>query len=153
MSEKKLLVRKIKEGTVIDHIKVGNGPRVLELLGISLGHQKYTVVLLMNVKSGRLGRKDMVKIKGREITEKEANKIALVAPNATLNLIRDYEVIKKEKVKLPEELIGIIECPNPDCITQNEKENITNKFDLESRKPIKLRCRYCERTFSLPELL
>lgn len=151
--KKKLLVRKIKEGSVIDHIKVGNGPRVLELLGIEPGHQEHTVVLLMNVKSGKLGRKDIVKIKDRKINEREANKISLVAPNATLNLINDYEVTKKEKVKLPEEFVGIIECPNPDCITQNKKENITSKFNLKNKRPVKLRCQYCERTFSLPELL
>lgn len=153
MSEEKLLVKKIKEGTVIDHIKAGNGPRVLELLGISPGYNENTVILLINVRSNELGRKDIVKIKGKEISEKEVNKIALVAPNATLNLIRDFKVVKKEKVELPEKFIGIVECPNPDCITQNKKENITNKFNLKNKKPVKLRCQYCERTFGLPELL
>jgi len=142
-----ILVRKIENGSVIDHIEAGNGLKVLNILKIN---QDKTVVLLMNVPSKKLGKKDIVKIENKELTENEVNKISLVAPNATLNIIKNGEVKYKKKVVLPNILENIVKCPNINCIT-NSNEPIKTKFVVESKEPVKIRCWYCEKVFSSKE--
>lgn len=137
-----LLVRKIENGTVIDHIERGKGIKIYKLLNL----KEETCILLMNVESKKLGRKDMIKIENKEISQKDIDKIALLASNATINIIRDWKVVEKIKVNLPNVLVGIVNCPNRNCITKLEKD-ITTKFIVEKREPIKLRCFYCERVF------
>jgi len=97
----------------------------------------------MNVKS-KIGKKDIVKVENRELKPEEVNKIALIAPKATINIIRDYEVVKKFKVHLPDEIVGIVRCPNPNCIS-NAREPIQSRFRVISRDPIRIKCCYCER--------
>jgi aspartate carbamoyltransferase regulatory subunit len=150
MREKELLVRKIENGTVIDHIPAGKGLKVVEMLGVNSGFEG-SVVVLINAPSAKLGRKDVVKIENKELTKEETNKIALIAPNASINIIKDWEVVEKRKVSLPEILEGIIKCPNSSCIT-NSNEPITTKFVVEKKAPLKLRCWYCERVFSEKEI-
>jgi aspartate carbamoyltransferase regulatory subunit len=150
MNEKELLVRKIENGTVIDHIPSGKGLKVVEILKIGKD-QDGSVIVLINAPSKKLERKDVVKIENRELTKDETNKIALIAPNATINIIKDWEVVEKRKVSLPEILEGIIKCPNSNCIT-NSNEPITTKFFVEEKMPLKLRCWYCERVFSENEI-
>jgi aspartate carbamoyltransferase regulatory subunit len=150
MNEKELLVRKIENGTVIDHIPSGKGLKVVEILKVGES-QNGSVIVLINAPSKKLGRKDVVKIENRELTKEETNKIALIAPNATINIIKDWEVVEKRKVSLPEILEGIIKCPNSNCIT-NSNEPITTKFVVEKKIPLKLRCWYCERVFSENEI-
>jgi aspartate carbamoyltransferase regulatory subunit len=150
MREKELLVRKIENGTVIDHIPAGKGLKVIEILGVNSGFEG-SVVVLINAPSAKLGRKDVVKIENKELTKEETNKIALIAPNASINIIKDWEVVEKRKVSLPEILEGIIKCPNSSCIT-NSNEPITTKFVVEKKAPLKLRCWYCERVFSEKEI-
>jgi aspartate carbamoyltransferase regulatory subunit len=144
-----LIVRKIENGSVIDHIAVGNGLKVLNIL--KLNHEE-TAVLLMNVLSKKLGRKDIVKIENRELTMDEVNKISLVAPNATLNIIENGEVKEKKKVILPSILENIAKCPNTNCIT-NFNEPMRTKFIVEKKEPVKLRCWYCERLFNSEEII
>jgi aspartate carbamoyltransferase regulatory subunit len=151
MREKELLVRKIENGTVIDHIPAGKGLKVVEILGVNSGFEG-SVVVLINAPSAKLGRKDVVKIENKELTKEETNKIALIAPNASINIIKDWEVVEKRKVSLPEILEGIIKCPNSSCIT-NSNEPITTKFVVEKKAPLKLRCWYCERVFSEKEIV
>ena len=99
----------------------------------------------MNVSSGETGRKDIVKIENREIDHEELNQIALIAPKATINIIRDYEVIKKDKIILPQVITSIIKCTNDKCITNYENEPINSKFNVIESQPPVLRCHYCEK--------
>lgn len=140
---KQLKVQPIKNGTVIDHIAAGTALKVLAILGISKMPTE-TVSVLMNVFSKKYSKKDMVKIENRELNPKEVDKIGLIAPEATINIVKNYRVIVKHKVKLPEVVIGIVRCANPNCIS-NLKEPVKSKFAVISTSPLKLRCYYCER--------
>lgn len=146
-----LKVRKIKDGTVIDHIKAGKGKKVLDILGVEDNSSDITA-MLMNVSSGRVGKKDIVKIENKTLRKEEVDKIALIAPNATWNVIEDFQVVNKSKIELPNTLEGILKCPNPKCVT-NMNEPIKNKFKVEEKEPVKLRCAYCERLFELEDVL
>ena len=141
MGRKTLRVSKIKEGTVIDHITGGHALDVIKILGIT-GRSEGAVTVAMNVPSKRLGMKDMVKVEGRELNSKEVDKIALLAPHATINIVRDYKVAEKERVKLPKVLRGIVKCANPACVS-NSKEPVQPTFYVESEDPLRLRCHYC----------
>ena len=138
---KELKVSAINKGTVIDHIPAGRGLKVLEILNLS---EDSTILVAINVRSGKLGRKDIIKVEGKILNEEEVNKIALIAPTATVNIIENWEVMEKRKVEIPDEIIGIIECANPNCITHYEE--VKPRFKVISKKPLKLRCHYCERT-------
>jgi len=140
---KELKVQPIKEGTVIDHISPGNALKVLKILGLIEKQPESIISIAINV-VGKRGKKDIVKIENRELDPKEVDKIALIAPNATINIIRDYKVIEKRKVNIPDEIVGIVKCENPNCIS-NTKEPIEPKFIVKSREPLKIKCYYCER--------
>ena len=146
-----LKVRKIKYGTVIDHIKGGAGKKVIDILGID-GSLPETTVLLMNVPSKSVGRKDIVKIENKALKKEEVDKIALVAPHATWNVVKDYKVVNKSRIEIPDELEGILKCPNPKCIT-NMGEPLKTKFRVEEKEPVRLRCNYCERIIDLKDVL
>ncbi|MBI4399192.1 aspartate carbamoyltransferase regulatory subunit [Candidatus Micrarchaeota archaeon] len=141
-----LSVEKIENGTVIDHITPGKGLRVLGILQID-SEYKGRVALVMNVPSKHIGKKDIVKIEGKLIDDKTADKIALISPNATLNLIKNSEVIEKRNVKLPKVLTAAFKCPNPKCITNAEL--VETKFLVEKET---LKCYFCERYFKAEEL-
>lgn len=143
MKEKTLKITPIKNGTVIDHISSGMGLKVLSILGIKADTNS-TVSVLIHAQSKQTGFKDVVKIEDRELQPKEVNKIALIAPNATINIIRNYEVAEKHEVKLPNIVKGIVKCENLNCIS-NTKEPIESKFIVLSRNPPKLKCHYCDR--------
>ena len=132
----------IRNGTVIDHISPGNAIRVLRILGLPRPGWTSTVTAAMNVGSAR-GRKDILKIEDRELDPSEVNKISLVAPNATINIIREYEVARKERVELPEKVSGLVKCPNPNCVTNHEP--IRSQFLIVAKDPVRLRCGYCDR--------
>jgi aspartate carbamoyltransferase regulatory subunit len=149
--KEELKVRRIKDGTVIDHIKGGVGRKVLNILGIG-GNFPETTILLMNVPSKRIGRKDIVKIENKVLKKDEVDEIALIAPNATLNVIKDYKVVKKGRIELPDVVEGILKCPNPKCIS-NAGEPMTTKFKVEEKEPVRLRCKYCERIIDLKDVL
>ncbi len=139
---KKLKITPIKNGTVIDHIKPGQALKVLHVLKIPETTSS-VVSVAINVKS-RLGKKDIVKVENRELDTKEVNKIALIAPNASINIIRDYEVIEKHRVKLSNEVVGLVKCSNPTCIS-NAREPVQSRFTVVSEDPPTLKCYYCER--------
>jgi aspartate carbamoyltransferase regulatory subunit len=141
LSEKMLYVAKIKDGTVIDHITAGHAMDVARILGIA-GRSNAVVTIAMNVTSKNLGKKDMVKIEGRELNPEEVDKIALLAPHATINIIRNYKVIEKKEVKLPKIIKGIIKCANPACVS-NSNEPVQPKFYVESEDPLSVKCHYC----------
>ena len=139
---RELKVKPIKNGTVIDHITANKALRVLKIL--QLPDQKTAVTLAMNVQSNQMGSKDIVKIEGRELASREVDEIALIAPHATINIIRDYEIIAKGKVNLLDEIKNILICSNPNCIT-NTQEPVETLFIVMKKGPLVLRCHYCER--------
>lgn len=141
-----LKVEKIANGTVIDHITAGKGLRVLEILNIKVDYPG-RVALVVNAPSDKMGKKDIVKIADKHIDDKTADMIALVAPKASLNIVKEYEVIEKRTVKLRERLTGIAKCPNPKCITNHESMDSDFKLDGDG-----LRCMYCERLFAPHEV-
>jgi len=139
---KELKITPIKDGTVIDHITPGRAVKVLRILKIPESTSS-VVSVAMNV-SGKMGKKDIVKVENRELDPKELDKIALIAPKATINIIRDYEVVKKHKVALPDEVVGIAKCSNPTCIS-NAREPVESRFHVISKDPPRIKCYYCER--------
>jgi len=143
MSKKELRVGTIKNGTVIDHIKSGFALKVVKILGVDESIED-VVSIAMNVPSKKKNSKDIVKVEGKELASSEVDKIALIAPNATINIIRNYEVVEKNKVKLPSEIVGVVKCANSNCIT-NTEEPVTSKFKVINLEAVKLKCRYCGR--------
>jgi len=146
-----LYVKKIRDGTVIDHIAPGHALDVLRILGID-GKEGVVVSIAMNVFSKKFGKKDIVKIEGRELAPKELDKIALIAPSATINIVHDFSVAKKEKVSLPNVIAGIVRCANPACVS-NAKEPVEPTFKVESSEPLRLRCHFCGRTMEKSDIL
>ncbi|MFB6086574.1 MAG: aspartate carbamoyltransferase regulatory subunit [Halodesulfurarchaeum sp.] len=134
-----LRVSKIENGTVIDHVTAGEALRVLGILGID-GTAGETVSLGINVPSDRLGRKDVVKVEGKELSQEEVDVLSLIAPDATINIIRDYEVIEKSRVERPETVVGVLTCPNTNCIT-NAGEPVDTHFSVLETG---VQCRYCD---------
>ena len=149
---RELLVTKIRDGTVIDHIPAGRALAVLRILGIS-GREGLRVALVMNVDAKKLGRKDIIKIEGRELTPEEVNIISAVAPTATINIIRNFEVVRKFKVSPPEVVRGRFKCKNPTCITNAPREPVTPVFRLVRREPPLFVCEYCGRYHELGDLV
>ena len=149
---KELIVSKIENGTVIDHIPAGRALAVLRVLGIT-GKEGMRVALVMNVESSKLGKKDIIKIEGRELTPEEVNIISAVAPTATINIIRNFEVVKKFKVSPPEVIKGRFKCKNPTCITNAPREPVEPTFYLVRKEPPLFVCAYCGRYHELSDLL
>jgi len=136
-------VTPIRNGTVIDHIDCGQALKVLRIIGVT-GQVQSTVSVLMHVPSKKTGWKDVVKVEDRELDPKEVDKIALISPRATINIIRDFNVAEKYKVSVPDVVKGIIRCSNPNCIT-NKHEPVEPEFVVENKHPPVLRCVYCDR--------
>ncbi len=150
--EKSLRVRKIKHGTVIDHISPGNALNVLKIVGIT-GKEGWIISIAINVPSGKSEHlKDVVKIENKELAPEEINRIALISPKATINIIRDYEVIQKFKVVLEEQIKGVIKCMNPNCIT-NGNEPVKSLFKIETSNPVSLRCLYCDQIMEYDDII
>ncbi len=139
---KELKISKIKDGTVIDHIPAGRAYEVVSILG--LWKMNNLVLIAVNVNSKKMGKKDIVKVEGKFLSEKESEAIALIAPTASINIIRNYKVIKKSKVRLPSVVEGLLTCPNPTCISRMEEQYMTSRFEVIKREPLVLRCTYCD---------
>lgn len=141
MKDKILEVSALKDGTVIDHIPANSLFKVIAILGLDKICNKITFGT--NLESKKLGQKAIIKLSDIFFLDKDINKIALVAPQAKLNIIRNYEVKEKKVVEVPDEIIGIVKCMNPQCITNEEK--ITTKYQVVSKEKVKLKCYYCEK--------
>ncbi|MCE9634632.1 MAG: aspartate carbamoyltransferase regulatory subunit [Planctomycetes bacterium] len=133
-------VAALKDGTVVDHLNAGMALKALAALGLQPEH---AALLGINLVSRKMGRKDILKLEGRELSPPEIARLAMFGPQATVSLIRDYDVVSKVQVELPETISALLKCPNPKCITNHER--IESRFDVEARKPLRARCRYCER--------
>ena len=139
---KELKVAALRNGTVIDHIPSDKLFKVVSILHLDTCLNQIT--LANNLESSKIGSKGLVKISERALEENETNKIALIAPNAKINIIRDFQVVEKRTLKLPEEIREIVQCANPVCITNNQP--VTTFFHvLNHGDEIMLKCHYCER--------
>lgn len=134
----------IKEGTVIDHIPAGQALKIIRLL--DLPADKKIVTVGLNFKSKGLKLKDLIKVEKRELTPEEISRIAIFAPEATINIIRNFEVAKKFKAEVPKTIEYVIVCPNPNCISSHEE--MDSKFHtLAENGGVKMQCHYCEKIF------
>jgi aspartate carbamoyltransferase regulatory subunit len=146
-----LKIKAIENGTVIDHITANKSLHILKILGLP-DDDVVNVTIAMNVISGEIGRKDILKIESRELDHKELNQVALIAPKATINIIRDYEPVKKDKIRLPDTITSILKCTNPKCITNYENEPITPIFNVIEKNPPVVRCHYCEKLIKTEDI-
>ncbi len=143
-NNKELVVTKIDNGTVIDHIPAQRVFKVVKLLG--LDDYKDEVLIGTNLASKKYDTKGIIKVKNKYFCQDELDKVAIIAPHATVIEIKDYEVVKKENLHLPKTIHKIIKCINPNCVTNSEQ--IDTVFDVVQDNPLKLRCHYCEKTMS-----
>ncbi len=141
MKDKQLSVRAIKEGTVIDHIPANVLFKVVSIL--KLDTLETMITIGNNLDSKKHGKKGIIKLSRIFFKDSEIDKIALVAPMAKLNIIKDFDVVEKRVVSIPEEVVGIVKCVNPKCITNNEE--LTTRFTVVSGDEVKLKCHYCEK--------
>jgi len=139
MTEKELRVSKIRSGTVIDHVRAGQALNLLSILGID-GSGGEEISVGMNVPSDTLARKDVVKVEGRELSQDELDVLSVIAPDATINIVRDYDVVEKHRVERPERVTGVLACPNRNCITTAD-EPVESAFEVLADG---VRCEYCE---------
>ena len=140
-SDKKLEVRAIENGTVIDHIPAESLFKIINIL--RLDKETHRITFGMNLESKRMGTKAIIKINDRYCQPGEINRIALVAPMAMVNIIKDYNVTQKLTVDVPDTVEGFVRCVNPRCVTNNEP--VPTAFDVIKGEQVALRCRYCEK--------
>jgi aspartate carbamoyltransferase regulatory subunit len=141
MTEKKLQVSAIQNGTVIDHIPADKLFDVIDILGLNKINNQITFGT--NLESKKMGLKAIIKLSDVFFADNEINKIALAAPEAKLNIVKDYQVVEKKIVEVPDSISGIAKCGNPKCITNHE--GITTKFQVVNKKKVALKCHYCEK--------
>ena len=147
--DKKLLVSAIKNGTVIDHINAGEALKIIRFLNLAAQNKLVTVGL--NLPSKLMKTKDLIKVEDWEINTEEASQVALIAPRATVNLIKNYQVIKKLALKLPDKIEHLLVCPNPKCVTNHEPMDSFFYVRLRKQK-VEVSCKYCEKQFALDEI-
>ena len=136
-----LQVAALRNGTVIDHIPAEQLFTVVSLLGLE--HMENNITIGFNLESKKLGTKGIIKIADKFFCDEEINRISVVAPHVKLNIIRDYEVIEKKEVYMPDDLKGIVKCANPKCITNNEP--MATLFHVTDKENCVLKCHYCEK--------
>lgn len=148
---KTLSVSAIQNGSVIDHIPPGQALRIIHML--HLLNKKIRVTVGINLSSHRLKLKDLIKIENYILSHQEANETAIFAPDATINIINNFEVVEKITPHFPDRIRNIFSCPNPVCVSQ--VETLTSDFIIqeESKKQVNLICKYCEKTFDRNQVI
>lgn len=146
---KELKVSAIRNGTVIDHVPGNVVFKVVDILNLQKSNDE-TVMVAANLRSKRVGKKGIIKVSGKILTKEEVDKIALLAPNATLNTIKDYKVAGKSSIEVPDVLVNVIKCTNPNCITNHD--NAKTRFDVVSKDVVRVRCHYCERYIDIGDI-
>ena len=142
MTRKELVVSALENGTVLDHIPAENVYKALDLLDLKGIENQITIGI--NLTSKVHGKKGIIKIENKFFEADELNKLALIAPNATVNVIRDFKVVEKKKLEMPQEVIGIAKCRNPKCVTNHQP--IKTRFTTVSNgNEISLLCHFCEK--------
>lgn len=146
---KELIVSAIENGTVLDHLPADSVFTVVRILKLEELHEQITIGF--NLNSKKYGKKGIIKVANKFFEPNQINKIALVAPTATIITIKNFEIIEKKNVEIPDEVIGLVKCINPKCITNNEK--ITTKFIVQNDlEEVKFSCYYCEKTMRKEDL-
>lgn len=145
-------VTAIRNGTVIDHIPSGQAMKVLEMLGVQ-SSSTVPVSMVMNVPSQKMGTKDIIKVEDRELNQDELNRLALVAPEAHVAIIRAYSVAEKLTINLGEEVVNVARCTFSNCITTNPREPLPHRLKVRGTEPLDLRCHYCGRPQDLDDLV
>jgi len=148
-SVKELRISAIKDGTVIDHVPSDATFKVVEIL--NLEKAKEIVSVATNLPSSKTGRKGIIKIGGVWLSEEEVDKIAIIAPDATLNKIENYKVVEKTSLKIPGEITKVIKCFNPKCVTNSD--NMDTIFYVVSKDPLKVQCHYCEKSMEKEDIV
>ena len=143
-----LQVTALCNGTVIDHIPADKLFAVVNLLDIP--SMTTNVTIGYNLKSRKLGTKGLIKVADKFFTDEEVNRISLVAPNVVLNTIRDYQVVEKREVKMPNEISGLVKCPNPKCVTNNEP--MKTLFHIADKNSGIIKCHYCEKETNIENI-
>ena len=141
MKKEELQVVALKNGTVIDHIPSDKLFTVVSLLGLK--NSESTITIGNNLPSKKLGKKGLIKVADRFFSDEEISRLSVVAPNVKLSIIRDYEVVEKKEVIMPDVVKGIVKCSNPKCITNNEP--MTTIFHVLCKENGILKCHYCEK--------
>lgn len=150
-NKSQLLVEAIANGTVIDHIAPGQAINIIRMFKFLGKHNQLTVGF--NLRSGELGHKDIIKISDVVFSPAQTEQIAVLAPNATINQIKDFKVVDKYKLRLPLESVGVFKCPNSNCIT-NEEQDASARFKITTEgDKVNMKCRYCERVFDRKVIL
>jgi aspartate carbamoyltransferase regulatory subunit len=139
-----LVVSALENGTVIDHIPSKTVFQVIKMLNLDTFDNQ--ILFGTNLDSKRYGKKGIIKVKNKYFEKEEINKIAIVAPTATLIVIKNFEIIEKKAVEVPEIVDKFIKCINPNCVTNHE--NIQTRFSVIDKEAMKLQCHYCEKTTS-----
>ena len=142
MSHKELVVSALENGTVLDHIPAENVYKALDILNLKGIESQITIGI--NLTSKFFGKKGIIKIADKFFEDEELNKLALIAPKATVNVIRDFKVVEKKKLVMPEEIHGIAKCRNPKCVTNNQPVKTWFKT-IDNGNEISLLCHYCEK--------
>ena len=148
MSKKELVVSAIENGTVIDHIPADRLFQVVKALNLT--DCETQILMGNNLDSKKLGKKGIIKCQDKFFHHNEINKIALIAPLATLIVIRDYNVVEKILIDIPDAIEGMVKCFNPKCITNNE--TVATQFNVIDKNDIKLQCRYCQKITKMDTL-
>lgn len=151
MSEKRkeLQVAALCNGTAIDHIPSDVVFKVVSLLGLE--NLDHPITIGNNLESKKMGSKGIIKIANKFFEEDEINRIAVIAPNVILNIIRNYEVVEKKRIELPQTIRSIVKCNNPKCITNNEP--MSTRFDVLNSEKIELKCCYCNLTIDKEDIV
>ena len=147
--KRELQVAALENGTAIDHIPPSQLFKVAKLLGLE--NMDNTITIGNNFQSKKMGCKGVIKISNKFFEEDEINRIALIAPKVILNIIRDYEVVEKKTATLPDELVGLVKCNNPKCITNNEP--MPSRFEVIDKEKGTIKCRYCERKINKEDII
>ena len=137
----------INDGTVIDHIPNAKALKVIDILGLE---NEGILTIGIGFSSAKMGKKDIIKIENKYLKKEETDKISLIAPNATINIIKGGQLKEKRKIELPEEYISIVKCLNPNCVTS--VKDVKTRFKIVGRSPLVLRCHYCERIINSGEV-
>lgn len=149
MKKENILVAAIKNGTVIDHIPSDRLFEVMALLGLEHIHDS-RIMIGYNLDSKKMGHKSLIKISDKFFTDEELNRLAIVAPNVSLSIIRDYDLVEKKQVVLPSEIIGLVRCNNPKCITNNEP--MRTRFSVSQAGGMHVCCHYCKKDQELAKV-
>lgn len=146
--KQEMQVAAIENGTVIDHIPSGKIFQVVNLL--HLDKMSTAVTIGYNLKSEKMGSKSIIKVADKFFSDEELNQLSVIAPNVTLCIIRNYEVVEKKPVVMPDKLVGIVKCGNPKCISNNEP--MSTIFHLLDKEKGILQCHYCNKEVRIDQV-